>query len=126
MTDNDRLLSAEDLAAFLDVPIKTLYMWRYRGAGPIGFRIGRHTRYRCSDVEQWIGGRGRGAGVESHSARARARARAAGDRVRRLATTRVRRAQEERREGAWVLREARGWEGPSDHVPVIATLNDGS
>ena len=80
MTDNDRLLSAEDLAAFLDVPIKTLYMWRYRGEGPVGFRIGRHIRYRWSDVEQWIGDRVRAEEVQRKSDRDRARARVAGRR----------------------------------------------
>lgn len=69
MTDNDRLLSPEDLAAFLDVPIKTLYLCRYRGEGPVGYRIGRHTRYRWSDVGQWIGARVPAAGVR-HSRRA--------------------------------------------------------
>lgn len=54
MDEHDRLLSAEDLASFLDVPIKTLYAWRYRGEGPIGFRVGRHIRYRWMDVERWI------------------------------------------------------------------------
>ena len=54
MNEDDRLLTAEDLANFLDVPIKTLYAWRYRGEGPIGFRVGRHIRYRWTDVEQWI------------------------------------------------------------------------
>ena len=80
MTDNDRLLSAEDLAAFLDVPIKTLYMWRFRGEGPVGFRVGRHIRYRWSDVEQWIGARVRAAEVQRKSARDRPRARVGGDR----------------------------------------------
>ncbi|MEX1005684.1 MAG: helix-turn-helix domain-containing protein [Acidimicrobiia bacterium] len=57
MTDEDRLLTAEDLAAFLEVPVKTLYAWRYRGEGPIGFRVGKHIRYRWTDVERWIGDR---------------------------------------------------------------------
>lgn len=57
MTDDDRLLTAEDLAAFLEVPVKTLYAWRYRGEGPIGFRVGKHIRYRWTDVERWIGDR---------------------------------------------------------------------
>ena len=52
--DDDRLLTANELADFLDVPIKTLYAWRYRGEGPIGFRVGRHIRYRRVDVEGWI------------------------------------------------------------------------
>src|SRR5680860_1516012 len=54
MNNNDRLLTAEQLANFLDVPIKTLYAWRYRGEGPIGFRVGRYIRYRWVDVEVWI------------------------------------------------------------------------
>ncbi len=54
MNNNDRLLTADELADFLDVPIKTLYAWRYRGEGPIGFRAGKHLRYRWVDVEDWI------------------------------------------------------------------------
>ena len=54
MNNNDRLLTAEELADFLDVPIKTLYAWRYRGEGPIGFRAGNHLRYRRSDIQRWI------------------------------------------------------------------------
>ena len=50
----DRLLTVEELADYLGVPIATLYAWRYRGEGPPGFRVGRHLRYRRNDVEQWI------------------------------------------------------------------------
>jgi excisionase family DNA binding protein len=50
----DPLLSVQDLAAYLDLPVATLYAWRYRGHGPSGFRAGRHIRYRQSDVDQWI------------------------------------------------------------------------
>lgn len=53
----DRLLSARELAAYLGVPVTTLYAWRYRGEGPPGFRVGRHLRYRWSDVDLWIRGR---------------------------------------------------------------------
>jgi predicted DNA-binding transcriptional regulator AlpA len=52
--NDDRLLTANELADFLDVPIKTLYAWRYSGEGPIGFRASRHIRYRWADVEGWI------------------------------------------------------------------------
>jgi excisionase family DNA binding protein len=48
------LLSAQDLADFLDVPLATIYAWRYRGEGPPGFRVGRHLRFRRIDVEGWI------------------------------------------------------------------------
>lgn len=50
----DRLLSARDLAAYLELPVATIYAWRYRGQGPRGFRAGRHLRYRWHDVESWI------------------------------------------------------------------------
>ena len=54
MDNNDRLLTAEELAAFLGVPIKTLHAWCCRGEGPVGFRVGRHIRYRWVDTEVWI------------------------------------------------------------------------
>jgi excisionase family DNA binding protein len=50
----DRLLTVEELADYLGVPFATIYAWRYRGEGPPGFRVGRHIRYRPTDVEAWI------------------------------------------------------------------------
>ncbi len=54
MESFDRLLTVEDLAEYLGVPVATLYAWRYRNVGPPGFRVGRHLRFRWSDVEHWI------------------------------------------------------------------------
>ena len=54
MEQLDQLLSVEDLAAYLEVPVATVYAWRHRRQGPPGFRVGRHLRYRRSDVERWI------------------------------------------------------------------------
>jgi excisionase family DNA binding protein len=51
----DRLLTVDDLAEYLDVPKATLYAWRYHGQGPRSSRIGKHLRYRHSDVTHWIG-----------------------------------------------------------------------
>jgi excisionase family DNA binding protein len=48
------LLTTQQLAAYLEVPVATLYAWRYAGEGPPGFRIGKHLRYRSNDVDQWI------------------------------------------------------------------------
>ncbi len=48
------LLTAQELADYLEVPLATIYTWRYRGEGPPGFRVRRHLRYRPRDVEQWI------------------------------------------------------------------------
>jgi len=52
-----RLLTVQDLADYLDVPVATIYAWRYHRQGPPGFRVGRHLRFRWSDVEQWISDR---------------------------------------------------------------------
>ena len=54
MESFERLLTVEDLAEYLDVPMATVYAWRYRRQGPPGFRVGRHLRFRWSDVERWI------------------------------------------------------------------------
>lgn len=48
------LISSQDLADCLNVPIATIYAWRYRRQGPPGFRVGRHVRFQWSDVERWI------------------------------------------------------------------------
>ncbi len=50
----DQLLTVEDLAAYLEVPVATVYAWRHRRQGPPGFRVGRHLRFRWSDVQRWI------------------------------------------------------------------------
>ena len=49
----DQLLTVEELAEYLEVPA-TVYAWRHRRQGPPGFRVGRHLRFRWSDVERWI------------------------------------------------------------------------
>jgi excisionase family DNA binding protein len=50
----DAMIGPNELADYLGVPIKTIYEWRYLGFGPPGYRIGRHVRYRLTDVEQWL------------------------------------------------------------------------
>ncbi|MGH9034275.1 MAG: helix-turn-helix transcriptional regulator [Acidimicrobiia bacterium] len=51
---NDRLLTLEQVAGYLQVPVKTLYDWRHRGLGPRGLRVGRYVRYRQADVDAWL------------------------------------------------------------------------
>jgi excisionase family DNA binding protein len=50
----ERLMTLPELSEMLGVPIETLYGWRHRGEGPVGYRIGRHVRYRRAAVEQWL------------------------------------------------------------------------
>ena len=49
-----RLIGPHEVAAFLGVPLRTVYRWRTRGDGPPGYRVGRHVRYRHEDVELWL------------------------------------------------------------------------
>jgi excisionase family DNA binding protein len=35
----------------LGIPVHTLYRWRHKGDGPVGYRVGRHVRYRREAVE---------------------------------------------------------------------------
>jgi excisionase family DNA binding protein len=50
----DELLSVDDVAELLKVPVGTLRKWRTSGDGPPGFRVGKYLRYRLSAVEQFI------------------------------------------------------------------------
>jgi excisionase family DNA binding protein len=50
----ERLMTPPELAEMLGVSIETLYGWRHRGEGPVGYRIGRHLRYRRARVEKWL------------------------------------------------------------------------
>ena len=51
---SSRLLSTEEVARILVVPVATLYCWRYKGTGPRAFRVGKHLRFRLSDVMAWL------------------------------------------------------------------------
>lgn len=50
----ERLLSAEEVAEFLGIPVATLYQWRHKGCGPDAYRVGRHLRYDPSTVRAWL------------------------------------------------------------------------
>ena len=48
------LASRGEVAAYLGVPATTLDQWASGGTGPAYIRVGRHARYRWSDVEDWL------------------------------------------------------------------------
>ena len=52
-TDNE-IWTPTELAEHYQIPVATLYAWRYKGEGPLAHRIGRHLRYRRRDVEEWF------------------------------------------------------------------------
>jgi excisionase family DNA binding protein len=50
----DKLMSPTELAAYLNVPLATVYRWNHIGSGPPVLHVGRHVRYRPSAVETWL------------------------------------------------------------------------
>jgi excisionase family DNA binding protein len=48
--DRLRLVSAREAARFLGLSLDELYRMRERGHGPPGYRIGRHVRFRWTDL----------------------------------------------------------------------------
>ena len=56
----DEMLSIEEAAAVLRVPVATMRYWRHLGAtGPFSFRVGRHVRYWRTDLILWRAEQGR-------------------------------------------------------------------
>jgi excisionase family DNA binding protein len=53
-SDQVRLMRPDELAAFLGIPLRTIYRWRTRREVPPSYRVGRHIRYRLADVERWL------------------------------------------------------------------------
>lgn len=50
----DPLMTAEEVSAYLGVPVKTLYNWRSAGKGPVAIRPGRQIRYPRSAVAEYV------------------------------------------------------------------------
>jgi predicted DNA-binding transcriptional regulator AlpA len=54
MPTAEPLWGVPELAEYLGVPKKTLYIWRYQRIGPPAARVGRFLKYRPSAVEKWL------------------------------------------------------------------------
>ncbi len=48
------MLSPQEVADRLGIPVGSFYRWRQHGKGPKGYRLGRHIRFRVEDVDQWL------------------------------------------------------------------------
>jgi predicted site-specific integrase-resolvase len=49
-----KLLTSEEAATALRVPVKTLHKWRREGTGPPGVKMGLRVVYREADLEDWV------------------------------------------------------------------------
>ncbi len=50
----DQLMTIEEVAELLRMPVATLRYWRVLDSGPCGFIIGRRLRYWRNDVLAWL------------------------------------------------------------------------
>ena len=51
---DDELLTMQEVANVVRVPVATLRYWRHLGTGPRSFRIGRSVRYWRTEVFAWL------------------------------------------------------------------------
>ena len=51
---DDELLTLQEVAVVVRVPVATLRYWRHLGTGPHSFRIGRSVRYWRTEVFAWL------------------------------------------------------------------------
>jgi predicted DNA-binding transcriptional regulator AlpA len=56
MSDDEGLLTEQDVAGVLEVSLSTLRRWQREGTGPSCLEIGRQVRYRQAAVERWSTG----------------------------------------------------------------------
>jgi excisionase family DNA binding protein len=49
----ERHLTPAELAEREGVSVTTIYEWNMKGVGPKRLKIGKHIRFRLSDVEAW-------------------------------------------------------------------------
>ena len=50
----DDLWTTQQAAQYFGVPPATLVHWRYRQTGPPSYKVGRHVRYRPSELADWL------------------------------------------------------------------------
>jgi excisionase family DNA binding protein len=46
--------SPSQVAEHMQVSLETLRHWRYRGTGPKYAKVGKHVRYRRTEVDRWL------------------------------------------------------------------------
>ncbi|WP_419818763.1 helix-turn-helix transcriptional regulator [Glaciibacter flavus] len=49
-----RMMDIHELAAYLGVPVSTVYDWRTHGKGPTAYRFGKHLKFAVDDVRAWV------------------------------------------------------------------------
>lgn len=47
-------MSPQELADWLGVPVKTVYVWNSTRTGPQATRVGKHVRYSRQSIATWL------------------------------------------------------------------------
>lgn len=50
----DALMTTDELSQYLQIPRATIYRWRQDRVGPKAVRVGKHLRWRRTDVDRWL------------------------------------------------------------------------
>lgn len=48
------LMTTLQVSTYLQVPVATIYDWNHKEVGPRCIKVGRHLRWRRSDVDAWL------------------------------------------------------------------------
>jgi len=51
------LVGTREVSNYLGIPETTLAQWRFKRCGPRGYKVGRHVKYRLSEVDAWLDAR---------------------------------------------------------------------
>ncbi|MET7718560.1 helix-turn-helix domain-containing protein [Streptomyces sp. NPDC005407] len=49
-----KLITIEELSEHLGIPVATIHSWHWASKGPKAIKVGKHLRYRESDVDAWL------------------------------------------------------------------------
>lgn len=50
----EKLMSVEELAEVVAVPVATVYQWNHKGTGPPPIKVGRYLRFDPAEVRDWL------------------------------------------------------------------------
>jgi excisionase family DNA binding protein len=54
ISESTDLIGPNELSVELGIPLGTIYQWNHRGVGPRFIKVGKHVRYRRSDIDEWM------------------------------------------------------------------------
>lgn len=47
-------VSPKVAAQHMGIPVATIYKWRSESGGPPCYKVGKHLRFRLSEVDAWV------------------------------------------------------------------------